>query len=49
MSKKALVIGSGPSGIGVALGMENDCLVLESGDQVGGFSMSIEIDGAVFD
>lgn len=47
--KKALIIGSGPTGIGAALGLENDCLVLEAGTQVGGFSMSIEINGAVFD
>jgi len=46
---KALVIGSGPTGIGTALGLENDCLVLEAGNEVGGFSMSIEINGAVFD
>jgi len=47
--KKNLIIGSGPTGIGVALGLENDCLVLESSKNVGGFSTSIEIDGAVFD
>ena len=47
--KKNLIIGSGPTGIGVALGLENDCLVLESSNNVGGFSTSIEIDGAVFD
>lgn len=46
---KYLIIGSGPSGIGTALGLENDCLVLESSSEVGGFSMSIEINGAVFD
>lgn len=49
MNKKALVIGSGPAGIGVALGLENDCIVLEASGQVGGFSMSIEINGAIFD
>lgn len=49
MNKKAIIIGSGPTGIGAALGLENDCLVLEAGSEMGGFSMSIEIDGAVFD
>lgn len=44
-----LIIGSGPTGIGTALGLDNDCLVLEAGWEVGGFSMSIEINGAVFD
>ena len=49
MTKKAIIIGSGPTGIGAALGLENDCLVLESSNNVGGFSTSIEINGAVFD
>lgn len=46
---KYLIIGSGPSGMGVALGLENDYLILESSQEVGGFSMSIEINGAIFD
>ena len=49
MTKKALIIGSGPSGIGAALGLENDCTVIEASNSVGGFAMSIEIEGAVFD
>jgi UDP-galactopyranose mutase len=49
MKKKALIIGSGPTGIGTALGLENDCLVLESSNNIGGFSMSIDINGAMFD
>jgi UDP-galactopyranose mutase len=49
MNKNVLVIGSGPTGIGVALGIENNCTVLESTGTIGGFSTSIEIDGAVFD
>lgn len=49
MKKKAIIIGSGPTGIGVALGLENDCLVLEATNNLGGFSTSVEINGAVFD
>jgi UDP-galactopyranose mutase len=49
MNYKALIIGSGPTGIGAALGLENDCLILEASPNVGGFSTSIEIHGAVFD
>jgi len=49
MKKKALIIGSGPTGIGGALGLENDCLVLEASNNVGGFSTSMNINGAVFD
>jgi UDP-galactopyranose mutase len=49
MNRKAIIIGSGPTGIGAALGLENDCLVLEASNNLGGFSTSIEINGAVFD
>ena len=49
MSNSNIIIGSGPTGIGVALGLENDCIVLEASESVGGFSMSIEINGAIFD
>jgi len=49
MKKKALVIGSGPTGIGTALGLNNDCQVLEASSNLGGFSTSITIKGAVFD
>ena len=44
-----LIIGSGPSGIGAALGLERDYLVLESSYEIGGFSSTIELNGAVFD
>jgi UDP-galactopyranose mutase len=47
--KRNIIIGSGPTGIGTAIGLGNDCLVLEAGQEAGGFSMSIEINGAVFD
>lgn len=46
---KNIVIGAGPAGMGVGLSMGKDCLLLEKGDTVGGFSRSIEIKGAVFD
>lgn len=49
LKKNNIIIGSGPTGIGVALGLENDCIVLEASENVGGFSTSIEIDGAIFD
>ena len=51
MDKKInnLVIGSGPAGIGAALALEQDGLVLEANNLIGGFSSSIEIDGAIFD
>lgn len=49
MKNKNIIIGSGPAGLGVALGLEKDFTLLEKTDQPGGFSMSIEIDGAVFD
>jgi len=49
MKKKNLIIGSGPTGIGAALGLENDCMVLEASNNTGGFSTSIEINGAIFD
>jgi UDP-galactopyranose mutase len=49
MKKKNIIIGSGPTGIGTAIGLENDCIVLEASGNVGGFSTSIEINGAVFD
>jgi len=49
MNNKTIIIGSGPTGIGAALGLENNCTVLESTNCVGGFSTSIEINGAIFD
>lgn len=47
--KKAIIIGSGPTGLGAAFGLDNECTVLEAGSDIGGYSASIEIDGAVFD
>lgn len=47
--EKYIVVGSGPAGIGVSLGLEKDYLVLESENTVGGFSTTIEINGAIFD
>lgn len=49
MKIKTLIIGSGPSGIGAALGLQSDYLVLEGGNSLGGFSMSFDINGAIFD
>jgi UDP-galactopyranose mutase len=49
MSSKNIIIGAGPAGMGVGLSLERDCIILEKGDTVGGFSKSIEIKGAVFD
>lgn len=49
MNTKNIVIGAGPSGIGVGLSLKKDCLILEKSTSVGGFSKSLEINGAVFD
>ena len=46
---KTLILGAGPSGIGAAIALGEQCTVLEAGDRVGGGSGSIEIDAAVFD
>ena len=46
---KHIVIGAGPTGIGAALSLKEDCFVIEQGAVFGGFSQSIEIEGAVFD
>ncbi len=46
---KNIVIGAGPAGIGVGLSLGKDCEILEKGNEVGGFSKSIEINGAIFD
>ena len=44
-----VVIGAGPAGIGAGLSLGDDGLILEKSDRVGGFSGSIEINGAFFD
>ena len=44
-----LIIGAGPSGIGVALSMGEDALILEQSKDFGGLSTSFSIKGAVFD
>ena len=49
MKKKNVIIGAGPAGIGTGLSLGKDGMVLEKGSEVGGFSRSIEIKGAVFD
>lgn len=46
---KNVIIGAGPAGIGAGLSLENDCVILEKSDSVGGFSRSININGAIFD
>ena len=49
MNTKNIVIGAGPSGIGAGLSLAKDCLILEKSTSVGGFSKSLEINGAIFD
>ena len=44
-----VIVGAGPSGLGVALGFGAPCAILERRRDVGGLSASIEIDDAVFD
>jgi len=46
---KNIIIGSGPAGIGVGLSLKKNCIILEKGDQLGGFSRSLVIKGAYFD
>lgn len=47
--EKIVIIGAGPAGIGAALGLKDDGLVLEQSSDAGGLSQTITIDGAVFD
>lgn len=49
ISEKNIIIGAGPGGIGAALSLGKDCVVLEKAKEIGGLSRSITIDGAVFD
>ncbi|MBL9087150.1 MAG: FAD-dependent oxidoreductase [Planctomycetia bacterium] len=44
-----LVLGAGPAGLAVALGLDGDATVLERRGDVGGLSASLETDGAVLD
>src|SRR3972149_5928345 len=44
-----LIIGGGAAGIGTALGLQTDYLVVERGQDWGGLSGTLEIDNAVFD
>lgn len=46
---KNIIIGAGPAGIGAGISLGKDCLILEKSDSVGGFSRSININGAIFD
>lgn len=48
-SRGTLVLGAGPAGLAVALGLGGDATVLERRGDVGGLSASVEVDGAVFD
>ena len=49
MKNKNIIIGAGPSGIGLGLILKNNALIFESGPEAGGFSRSVEINGAIFD
>lgn len=44
-----VIIGAGPAGLGAALGLGDNALVLEKSSEPGGLCASVEIDGAVFD
>lgn len=46
---EVVVLGAGPAGLAVGLGLGSRALVLEEADGAGGLSRSIELDGAVFD
>lgn len=47
--KKVLILGAGPGGIGAALALKTDFLVLEKQQDLGGLSGTVEYEGAVFD
>lgn len=47
--RPTVVLGAGPAGLGVALGLGGDATVLERRGDVGGLSASLEVDGAVLD
>ena len=49
MKVKNLILGAGPSGIGAGIALGKDATVLEMASDIGGLSMSITIQGAVFD
>ena len=44
-----LIIGGGPSGLGAAIALQNQGKLLEQSPEIGGFSGSIELAGAVMD
>jgi len=44
-----IVLGAGPAGIGAALALRRDAMVLEQAGAPGGLCRTVEIDGAVFD
>lgn len=46
---RIVVIGGGPAGIGAGLALEDRGCVLEAGNEPGGLSSTIELDGAFFD
>ncbi len=49
MTADTIIIGAGPAGLGAALALHDDAMVLESGGEVAGLSRTIERDGAIFD
>jgi UDP-galactopyranose mutase len=44
-----VVIGAGPAGIGAALALGHDAIVVEQGDGPGGLAATLEMEGAIFD
>ena len=49
MKRKNIIIGAGPAGIGLGISLKKDSLIIERGFEAGGFSRSVNINGAIFD
>ena len=49
MKRKNIIIGAGPAGIGLGIILKKDSLIIERGFEAGGFSRSVNINGAIFD
>jgi len=49
MTEQTLIIGAGPAGLGAALALGEQAVVLEAGPDTGGLCRTITLDGAVFD
>ncbi len=49
MTAEVVIIGAGPAGLGAALALGRQAVVLEACAEVAGLSRSINLDGAVFD